>query len=55
LFSVIGISLAILDELNGIVVDRFKIVGSVGYNVTPDIKKFQIIQYGFFKFSLQKT
>ena len=54
LFSVIGISLAILDELNGIVVDRFKIVGGVGYNITPDIKKFQIIQYGFFKFSLQK-
>ena len=53
LFSVIGIGLAIFDELNRIVVDRLEIIGRVRYDVTLDIKKFQILQYGFLKLSLQ--
>lgn len=52
LFSVIGIGLAIFDELNGIVVDCLEIIGCVRYDVTLDIKKFQILQYGFLKLSL---
>ena len=53
LLGVVGVSLPIFDHLDGIFVECVKMIRSVGYDISVDIKQFQILQYCIFEFCLQ--
>jgi hypothetical protein len=53
LLGVVSVSLPILDQLDGKFVECVKMIRSVGYDISVDIKQFQILQYRVFEFCLQ--